>query len=241
MRTRTWPVALPATALLMTALAGCSGGGRAAPPATAASTPAASPATTPPTTPTPTPTPGPVVAAGDPVSGDVDGDGRPDVVRLVTDSAPQDSPAWRFGVRVSMTRLGTQTVWYGYGEDANEAQQLGRVADVDRDGDGEVLLSPGGSAYGRGWDLLAVVAGRLVRVTGATLTTEQRPDGLSGWGCARELVYAAVARLDGGTYRGTRDYYRLHGATLVRVERHTDTWWQGRTARPEYAADATGC
>jgi hypothetical protein len=211
----------------------------ASPSATAAS-PTASPAAT----------GGPdgnVVAFGSTASGDVDGDGRFDTVTLVHPPVPQTSPRWRWGVRAVLSRYGTQTIWQPYGTDSNEAQALGGVEDMNGDGSAEIVASGGGTAFGRSFEVVVVVGGRLAWVTDgarhAFFTAEQRPDHTdSGFGCAelaaaspgRELYrVAAASRDNGATWTATRTLYHLTGGRLVQVGTQS-TSWRGAAAPVGY-------
>jgi hypothetical protein len=229
-----------ATAVAVLALAACSPGlRRDAAPTTAPPTTAA-PATSSPA-PSATPAPEARLVVVEHVTGDVDGDGRGDTVELVESLPDRAAPRWRWGVRARMTTAGTSTVWHDYGAEGNEGQTLRPVADVDGDGRGEVVVSPGTSAYSIYYELVTLAGARLVRVAGPPLTVEGLPDHLAGWGCARRLVFVATGTsADGGrTFTGTRTYYRLAGTRLVRTERRTDRWRTARAAPREYASE--GC
>jgi hypothetical protein len=211
---------------LLVAVAACSPGHRAGAPAGLTT-----PAPTAPTTPAPTTAPAPAAASPAP-SGDVDGDGRPDAVTIV-ENGSRESDGWRWGVRVALSRLGTQTVWRACC--AMAGQEIGAVADVDGDGRAEVAASDGATATGRGWFLLTLRDRRLEAVRGPALWSGLRDDAESGWSCAEPGLVVTAAAFHGTT--GTRTYYRLSGGALVRTRVVHDRW---TTTRPAVYA-AFGC
>jgi hypothetical protein len=201
---------------LLAAVAACSPGHRAAAPTTPAPTTA------------PTTAPAPTIAPPAEPAGDVDGDGRLDAVTIV-ESGGRESAAWRWGVRVALSRLGTQTVWRACC--AMDGQELGAVADLDGDGRAEVAASDGATATERGWFLLTLREGRLVVVRGPELSS-----GVTrSWSCAEPGLVVTAAAFQGTT--GTRTYYRLSGGALVRTRVVHDRW---TTARPP-VYEAFGC
>jgi hypothetical protein len=169
-----------------------------------------------------------------PPAGDVDGDGRPDAVTIV-ERGSRDSDAWRWGLRVRMSRLGTRTLWRDCC--AMNGQEVGTVADVDGDGHAEVAASDGASATARGWFLVTLRQDRLVYVTGPALLTGLESGAERSWSCAGGGIVVTAAAFQGTT--GTRTYYRLAGTALVRTRQVRDTWG-GATARPA-VYDAAFC
>lgn len=206
---------------LLVAVAACSPGHRTAAPTTPA------PATT-----EPMKAPAPSTAPPAEPSGDVDGDGRVDVVTIV-ESGSRESGGWRWGVRVALSRLGTQTVWRACC--AMDGQEIGAVADIDGDGRAEVAASDGATATARGWFLLTLRAGRLVVVRGPDLSSGLHDGAERGWSCAEPGLVVTAAAFQGTT--GTRTYYRLSGGALVRTRVVHDRW---TTTRPPVYA-AFGC
>lgn len=201
--------------------------------------PTASPSATVPATTPATTTPSPALAK----EGDVDGDGVADPVEIVESTQDRSLETWRWGVQASLSRLGQQTVWHEYGAESNEGQSFDGVADVDGDGDGEIVVSPGGTAYGRGYEILTLVGGRLTTVTGADLWVEHREEGRTAWGCAGGRVYVSEATTTdrGASFRGTVTYYRLVAARLVPDGPKTARRWRSGTAEPDEFADGVRC
>lgn len=165
---------------------------------------------------------------------DVDGDGRPDVVTTVT-SGDQNGTDWRWGLRVAMTSRGTQTVW---NECCPDGQQYEVVGDVDGDRDVELAGLYGTTATASGWFLVTVHGGRLTVVDGPELSRGLAEGGETTWSCVPEGIVVASAVFQGTT--GTRTYYRLDGARLVRTRQMRDRWGNGVARPPEYASVA-GC
>ena len=159
---------------------------------------------------------------------DVDGDGRRDEVTTVT-SGSQDGTDWRWGLRVAMTSRGTQTVW---SECCPDGQQFEVVGDVDGDGDVELAGLYGTTATASGWSLVTVHEGRLTTVDGPELSRGIAEGGETLWSCDPGGIVVATAVFQGTT--GTRTYYRLDGARLVRTRQVRDRWGGGVARPPEY-------
>ncbi|HEU0130500.1 MAG TPA: hypothetical protein VFQ85_05855 [Mycobacteriales bacterium] len=237
------------------ALAACRPAGPTAAPSsapapattTATVTPTAT-ATTPPVTLAPASPPPPradtPIGFGRTVTGDVDGDGRADSVRLVHNQYPQADRRWRWGVVAVLARGGPRYLWRQPGADSNEAQWLTGVTDMNGDGRAEIVASPGGWAQGSFHDVVVLTGGRLVRATASgrlVVFETNKPDAAPvGFGCAesvasspgREVYRVQAVSEDGGrTYRLTREDYRLTGATLALVRTRTARWTAG-TAKP---------
>lgn len=194
----------------------------------------ATPTAAPTPTPSPTPTGEVTVDHAGTLRGDVDGDGRDDVVTIVEDG-PRDDPTWRFGVRAALTSLGTRTAWAAEGAGGNDGQELTGLHDVDGDGRAEISVLLGTSASAGLYALVSVVGDRLVLVDNADLWAG-RAEGLRGWGCADNRVYTTDARRD----RGTITYYRLAEGRLAKTSSETVRWPAGSTP-PEPFGDGVDC
>src|SRR4051812_10069144 len=162
MTSRGYGTALAAVAAAVL-LAACSPGvapRRAGPAATTppATSPAPSPAPTPSASPTPRARTGPARVEAT-ARGDVDGDGRTDFADLLQQARTGDLDTRRFGLRVRLATRRVLTYWYRWGYAGNEGQELAGIADVDGDGRGDVVLSPGASAIARSWVVWRLLGG----------------------------------------------------------------------------------
>jgi hypothetical protein len=218
-------------------------------PVAAPTTTAAAPTTPPPATLTPA-TPSPTAAAPAPVgfgrtvTGDVDGDGRADSVRLVHNQYEQADPRWQWGVVAVLAHGGPVYLWNPPRADSNEAQWLTGVTDMNADGRAEIVVSPGGTAFSDFHDVVVYAGGRLVYATApgprrTFFETSRPPAAPAGFGCAETVasssgreVYGVAARADadGRTYTLTRTDYRLRDATFTVLRTRTARWTTGAPA-----------
>lgn len=170
-----------------------------------------------------------------PPTTDVDGDGLPDFFATV-ETPDRSSESWRWGVRVTMSRLGGQTL----SSDCctNEGQDAQAVGDVDGDGDEELAGSDGASAVARSWFLVTLHRGRLAKVSGPELWTGLAGLGQTTWSCVAGggIVVAEMtvtASFEPGT-SGKRTFYRLDGTRLVRTRTVRDRWGNGVPRPADY-------
>jgi hypothetical protein len=181
----------------------------AAPPASRPATPPARPATTP---------------AGS-LSGDVDGDGRRDTVRLGSGSLTTG----RWDLLVTLARGGTVTGTVNAEPQVRPA--LLGVVDADRDGDGEVFVRVGGGASTTAYTPYTLVEDGMAEVrTGDGAALRLLVGGSvthgNGFACAdldpapgRELAVLSVVSDEGTTFRGTRVTYRWRDDRVVELKR----------------------
>lgn len=158
--------------------------------------------------------------------GDVDGDGRTDSADLLQQTRTGDLDTRRFGLRVRLATRRALTYWYRWGYAENEGQELAGIADVDGDGRGDVVLSPGASAIARSWVVWRLLGGRLVALRGADLVAGV----YESWGCTRDpqrRVWVATSEPKGERdATGRVTYYRVSGTTLVRTARGPEQTWR---------------
>jgi hypothetical protein len=198
---------------------------------------------------TPTASVPPHVAADD---ADLDGDGKDDTAALVFEYNRSD-PRWRYGIKATMSTLGTQTLWRPRGFNHDKVQSLIGLADLDGDGDGEVVMSPGGWARGVFYDIATVVDGKLTwaeqRAQDAVLSTSYgTAAGRDSWRCAddvdrgRYLITTHVEEsADGRTLVGRRTLGRLVGSGWGVVDRETASWNRGDTPPAAYGDAGINC
>lgn len=109
------------------------------------------------------------------------------------------------------------------------------------------MLSPGGSASTRAWELQTLVAGRLVRVTGEALRSGIDGAATRHWGCVDDRVYVARATRDGRHYQGRYEHVRLVDdgkgrAWLRRTGQAWSTRWaEGERPRAEFRDETAFC
>jgi hypothetical protein len=202
------------------------------------------------------PTPAPTATASVPPhvaadDADLDGDGKKDTAALVFEYTRSD-PRWRYGIKATMSTLGTQTLWRPRGFNHDQVQTIVGLADLDGDGDGEVVMGNGGSARVR-YDIATVADGRLTwveqPVQDAVLATSHGADGGSdSWRCAddtdrgRYLITTHVeASADGATLVGRRTLSRLVGAGWGEVDRENASWHRGDTPPATYGDVGINC
>jgi hypothetical protein len=198
---------------------------------------------------TPTASEPPRVSADD---ADLDGDGKNDTAALVFEHDRSD-PRWRYGIKATMSTLGTQTLWRPAGFNHDQVQSLVGLADLDGDGDGEVVMSPGGWAHGVFYDIATVVDGKLTwveqRAQDAALATSYgMTDGGDSWRCVddvdrgRYLVTTHVeVSGDGHTLVGRRTLGQLVGTGWGVIDRETASWNRGDTPPAGYGVAGINC
>jgi hypothetical protein len=202
---------------------GCGAGSETLEPASAPVTPPAS-----------TATPAPQPAAAQPETwrsvGDVDGDGKPDLARVVDTHrlSGDELRAERYRLDLRSSSLGLQTVDFGGDIEATDGSETdpNRVlggADIDGDGSNEVFVQIGHGASTAFDAIFRVWHSRITRVTLDGQPTELASGGSVGslgwFGCTPPLftVSGAGATPNWKAYVETTDRYRLAGTALVLV------------------------
>ena len=197
---------------------------------------------------TPTrPVDGPLVVL-DSTTADVDGDGRRDRVELVEvgDRALAADDGWRWGVRVRLATGEDLTAMRLAVAHATQTQTLVGVADVNRDGRAEVVVSSRRTPASPDYELVTLRRGRLTFVTGARLEARPGEEPEAGWGCDEDGVYTQVIRH--GVSYGTqvvdeakREYYRLRGNSLVPGNRTSTIVWDPDKPVPQGFGNPVRC
>ncbi len=202
----------------------------------------------------PTPAPTATASVPPPVAADdadLDGDGKKDTAALVYEYDRSD-PRWRYGIKATMSSLGTQTLWRPAGFNHDQVQTLVGLADLDGDGDGEVVMSPGATGNVVRYDIATVVDGRLTwveqPVSDAVLATSSGVAGSDSWRCVddtergRYLITTHVeANADGSTFVGRRTLSRVVGAGWGEVDRENASWKRGETPPATYGDVGINC
>jgi hypothetical protein len=200
------------------------------------------------------PTPTATVSVPAPVAADdadLDGDGKNDTAALVFEYTRSD-PRWRYGIKATMSTLGTQTLWRPRGFNHDKTQSIVGLADLDGDGDGEVVMNPGGTVSGVVYDIATVVDGRLTwveqPVADAVLSTSYGAAPGASWRCVddvdrgRYLVTLKVEESgDGHSLVGRRTLTQLVGAGWGEIDRETAKWERGDTPPAGYGDVGINC
>lgn len=229
-----------AVLVALLAIAGCSGSAKPAARATAepvssptavtTTAPAVTASPTPSATASPTPSPQPTRPVKVPAAdGDVDGDGKPDLVSVAPVAASQG--VWTVTLR--LTALGTRR---GQVHAEGERPRVAGVVDADGDGYGEVFLAVDQGASTSFWAVLRLVNGVVREVTsegqplhlgvGGTVTHGD------GFACrddipanrGRELVVYSGDSFDGSTWEGTVTDYAWVGGTVRQLRSRDESF-----------------
>jgi hypothetical protein len=202
----------------------------------------------------PVPQPSPSFPAGDPVTGDVDGNGIADTVRVVESTADRESPDWRWGVRVDFVGGpygGTSAfAWRPEGESGNEGQTITGLVDVDGNGAEDIVVSPGTTAYSIFDDVVTLVLGKLRFVTmpgGDLWSAETGAEAAwpaRGFDCVVVDEHPALATIDTTTRDGTvvahRETFRVADGRATSLGTETLRWPEGSPPPPGWTTGSCG-
>jgi hypothetical protein len=170
---------------------------------------------------------------GQPVSWDVDGDGRADTVTIVPVGNVKTTSSFLLAVR--LTKLGTQKVPFT-ATSKTDMPPRGPViiggADAAHDGHAEIFVQVDSSCCSEYWSIFRLVGGRIRQMTIAGYPAAIAVGGSvlnnGGFSCTGpDLVIHFFNEQSGGPtiyrFQAIRDTYRWAGAALVLVSRQTTT------------------
>jgi hypothetical protein len=173
----------------------------------------------------------PPVVGGTAIDWDVDGDGRPDIARLVY-LGGYEADNWKIVVRMTnhgkaVIRFSGDPAWPG----ATNAPTIAGSVDANRDGRAEIFVKTSSGASTQFWTIFELDSGHLVQVT-----SNDRPVRLAVGGT---VTHQSGFRCHGTQLVTTGASIGYPDATRISYERDTFTWREGELVQASHQTGHT--